>query len=114
MKINDKGELIIDLWDGIEHLPKEEKLKLIETLSCADDVIKHVADQLIDGFTENVYFGSDLRGQAEPSTELGKQRRRIALSAGEIAAKEIKGMERSVNYHALKGLWLVGDGISNN
>lgn len=96
MKFNEKGELIIDIWDVIERLSKEDKLRLVETLSCNDELIKHVADQLIDGFTENVYCGSGGVAKAEPFTQLDIQRRRIALNAGEVAKKEIEDMQRAL------------------
>ena len=96
VKFNDKGELVIDFWDALEHLPKEEKIKLIETLSCNEEIIKHVADQLIDGFTENVYSGADNSGEVTPTCQLNIQRRRIAEMAGEVAKKEIADMLRNL------------------
>jgi hypothetical protein len=96
VKFNDKGELVINFWDALEYLPTDQKLKLIETLSCNEEIIKHVADQLLEGFTQNTCCGADNSGEVNPTYQLNIQRRRIAEMAGEVAKKEIADMLRNL------------------
>ena len=94
LKINE-GKITIDAYELIDAFTGEEKLKLIECLACQDEVVKHVADQIIDGWTENGWHAG--RGYSEtPFTELDKARRFVAEHSGELASKEIKRLESLV------------------
>ena len=116
MNIDKDGKLVIDVNDIFENLPKESALELIENLSCSEVVIKHVADQLLEGWTENGYHGS-LCKQLVPSLELDIARNKIAKGAGDIANKRIKELEGLVKssenltqagwdaYHLLNGTY---------
>ena len=93
----DKGFMNIDLDWLFAQLKQEEKLRLIETLSCEDAIIKHVTDQLLEGWTENSYHGYTGTDAAEPTTPLDKGRRRIALGAGAVAKEEIARLVRQLS-----------------
>jgi hypothetical protein len=94
------GEIVlppISVWEMFTSMSDEDKVVLIETLSCQGSVIRHVFDQIFEGCTENGYCGSSCSMLAEPVTELGKAVRKAAKMASEHAAKEIERLE-----HALK------------
>ena len=95
MNINSKGKIEIDPQDIFDSLPKEVVLELIENLSCSEIVIKHVADQLLEGWTENGHHGSISSG-LNPSTEICVARDKIAKGAGDIANKRIVELEQLV------------------
>ena len=95
MNINEDGKLILDVNDIFDNLPNESIPDLIERLSCSEQVIKHVADQLLKGWTESGYHGSISKG-LNPSTEICIARDRIAKGAGDIALDRIKELERLV------------------
>lgn len=90
------GRLSFDVDEFLNLIPAEEKVSLIETLACSDEILKHVADQLLDGWTESGQHGGILctaSPDPHPGNVLDFQRRRIARGAGEVAAKEIKRLE---------------------
>lgn len=86
---------ISDPSDLFEMMSSEEKSELIESLSCQDEVIKHVADQIIHGCTENGRHGW-LSGGAAPSTPLSVAVREIVMASSDLARKEIESLERMV------------------
>jgi len=91
----EKGNLILDLSSLFDLMSGEEKVKLIESLSCEDAIIKHVADQLLDKWTENSYCGSTGWGESQPRTPIDVARREIAKRAGGVAKREVEDMERN-------------------
>ena len=95
MKVNSKGKIEIDAQDIFDNLPRDSVLELIESLSCSELVIKHVADQLLEGWTENGYHGSKCTGLT-PSTEINIARDKIAKGADDIAKDRIAELERLV------------------
>lgn len=83
--------------DLIEYMPMEDKLKLIESLSCDEEVIKHVIDQVLDGCTENGSCGGKYcTAHADPTRGLDFACRQVALRAGETAVSEIKRLQDAV------------------
>ena len=92
MNINKKGKIEIDARDIFDNLPKESVLELIENLSCSEVVIKHVADQLLEGWTDQGYCGSTCISLT-PSTEINIARDKIAKGAGDIAKNRILELE---------------------
>ena len=117
MKIDKDGKLVIDVQDIFDNLPKHSVLELIESLSCSELVIKHVADQLLVGWTENGYHGS-MCNNLNPSTEIMIARDKISKGASDTATKRIKELEGLVKsaqdltragwdaYHKVKGSFL--------
>ena len=96
MKIEIKeGKISIDAYEFIDTFTSEEKLKLVECLACQDEIVKHVADQIIYGWTGNSWHAS--RGfSGTPFTELDKAIRFVAEHSGELASREIKRLESLV------------------
>ena len=92
MEINSKGKIEIDAQDIFDKLPKDSVLELIESLSCSEVVIKHVADQLLEGWTENGYSGS-ICNSLNPLTEINIARDKISKGAGDIAKNRILELE---------------------
>ncbi len=95
MEINNDGNLILDVNDIFDSVPSESIPELIERLSCSELIIKHVADQLLEGWTENGYHGSISSG-LNPSTEICIARDKIAKGANDVAVARIKELERAV------------------
>jgi hypothetical protein len=92
-KINKEGKIEIDLSSLLESMSDESKIILIETLSCERAIIKHVADQILDGFTENVYSGSSGYGEIDHLSPLDEARRRVAKGANKVSEKIISELE---------------------
>lgn len=91
------GKLVIDTEFLLDAMSDEDKMFLVERLACEDAVIKHVADQIIDGFTENARCGSRLCGtDVNVHLPLDVAARRIAEASGEIAAQEIAALRREL------------------
>lgn len=99
--------ILINVYELFCNMPDEDKIKLIEELSCEDAIIKHVVDQILDGWTENVYHGAILvTASSNPKKGLDYAMREVAKRSGEVAAKEIKRLEEALaeankNYIAL-------------
>jgi hypothetical protein len=94
MKIEQNGITVI--FDEpntlLEAMTDEAKIELIESLSCHEAVIKHVADQLIHGCTENGHSGSKVFAWDDDyATQNAKNR--IAESSDRIAQDRIKELE---------------------
>ena len=93
----EKGYLKVDIYDICRVLPKEDKLKIIESLACDDDLIKHVTDQIVEGMTENGYYGSSYCAPSpEPYLALDAARRKVAKGSSEVAKKEIEKLEKEL------------------
>lgn len=91
----DKGTLVLDLHQMVESVPIEYKLEMIESLSCDEDIIRHITDQIIGKWTESGYCGGYcFTASPDPSwSALDRAWRIIAKASGEIAAKEITRLE---------------------
>ena len=83
---------VIDLLSSLSH---EQEQELIEKLSCSDAVIKHVADQISQGSTENGHSGWESCGGVA-TTPLSIAIRTCAKSSSELARKEIENLERNL------------------
>ncbi len=86
------SRISISIVDMLSSLSFEDKLTVIDTLSCDDEVITHITAQLLDGCTEFGSYGGSCHGQVDPFTPLDRARRAIALRAGEVAKKEIEDL----------------------
>lgn len=98
MKLEYKdGNLQFDFFEAIKSIPEEQRPELLEDLSCDDVIIKHVTDQILDGWTENFCSGgSCVSAQASPTIGLDYARREIAKRSSEIAKKEIENLEKEL------------------
>jgi hypothetical protein len=61
MKVTyEKGELRVDLHDLLSSVDAQTKIEMVESLACDDDIITHVTNQILDGWTESGYHGGIL------------------------------------------------------
>ena len=98
IRFTDKGALEIDLHTLLEYVRKEDTASLAESLSCDDDIIRHVVHQIVHGITENGYSGAHNLGapaceDLDRCSPLDWARRRVAKMSGEIAKAEIEDLE---------------------
>jgi hypothetical protein len=100
MNVNYKdGKVSFDLQDLLQSISDPDKLELVESLSCEDAVIYHVASQIIHKWTENGYSGGTAwPASSTPYTGLDWAWREVAKLSGEIAAREIKRLESALKY----------------
>ena len=83
------GQISFDACDLLSAMSEDQKLGLMERLSCEEVVIKHVADQIFDGLTENGFSGSFMSGSPSLTSALMEAKRRVANESGEVAEREI-------------------------
>lgn len=99
MKLQVTKYLALELTEPqelIELISPEDLVEFTQSLSCWDEVIKHVAEQIIHGQTEGGYSGSETLTQSKPSTPLQSARRDIAINSSDIAKREIEGLQKSL------------------
>jgi hypothetical protein len=95
------GNLSVNLGEVLECLTLDEKLEIIEMLSCMDDVIKHVSDQILEGWTEGCSHGATGVG-ATFTTPLDKARFEVAKRSSASAKYIIERLEQSAIFeHAM-------------
>lgn len=101
MKLQVTKYMTIELTEPnelIELISEDDKVDFMQSLSCHDVIIKHVADQIIHGCTDDGYSGSETMVSESPSTPLQAARREIAVNASDVANKEIKALERALKH----------------
>src|SRR5689334_23650323 len=69
------GKIELDILELLDALTDEERQQVVEHLSCFEQIIEHVGAQIIDGWTENGFWGAKGCGPT-PFTALDKMRRR--------------------------------------
>ncbi len=75
---------------------EEQRKDFIERIACEDELIKHVADQIFLGCTENgCYAGTACTASSDPALGLDYAQR---LFAKHTAAEEIKRLEEALAY----------------
>lgn len=97
-----QGTLQVDFHELLSSLTGEDRIAAIDDLSCDDEIIKHVTDQLLEGWTEDGSSGSSgfpARADSERETPLCAARRRIAEGANEVAKAEIERLCRSLRFY---------------
>lgn len=96
------GKLSFDLGSFLDGLPPSGKKVLVESLACDDEIINHVAAQILDGCTESGYYGATCctaPAETQPGNALDHARRCIALRSSEVAEREIKRLQEAVKHH---------------
>ena len=83
----------LSMYDVLHNLPEDARTLLIESMACADEIIKNVMDQVLDGYTDNGFAGSTCFNR---NTPLMIARNRIAKSASDVAKREIAELERKI------------------
>ena len=80
----------------LELIEEEDKIHFLQSLSCHESVFVHVADQIINGWTEDGYFSSIGEVQSTPNTSLQRAIRKIAKNSSAIADEQIAELERKL------------------
>ena len=86
------GHIAVNVADLIDNLNDEDKVHIIELLSCDEKIIENVAAQIVDGWTEAGYHSGITYGPM-PYTPLDKARRLVAKSAPDLRDKAIERLE---------------------
>jgi hypothetical protein len=101
----EKGNLVVDIESMLEGLSATEKLQLADALSCTDEVVTYVAQQILDGWTEHGSHGSKGSVQPEPHPGgLDWAIREVSMRSGFIAAKEIIRLQEALKAEQEKNL----------
>jgi len=91
---NDNGQVCFDLIDLLDHLTEKDKLSLMESFACDETIVKHVADQILQGWTENFYYSSmGCTGSSRPLRGLDYAKRQFALLSDNLQKKEIERLQ---------------------
>ena len=92
IKLDEDGNLNVsmDFFLLMDSMSSDQKVELIERLSCEDEIIQHVADQILSGCTENGYSGSEVIDEYRLSTPLQKARENIRKKGNRLLIKEIE------------------------
>ena len=100
MKINENLEnphllnIEINLYEILhDSITGEQRENLIQSLSCADEVIGHVAEQIIDGYTYNGFSGT---WSTSRNTALQQARQRLAENTDYAVKRTIEDMEKQI------------------
>jgi|SRR5689334_2281373 len=91
------GKIELDILELLDALTDEERQQVVEHLSCFEQIIEHVGAQIIDGWTENGFWGAKGCGPT-PFTALDKMRRRVAESSGDIAKQQIESLQGAAEH----------------
>jgi hypothetical protein len=87
------GHLSLNIYELLSGLTGDALRDLIDGLSCEEQVIANVAEQICGGYTElGSRGGYTLSGT--PHTALDKARRKIAEESSAIAREEIERLKR--------------------
>jgi hypothetical protein len=95
------GEIQINIEELLKSIPESERTQLAEILACDSDVVKFVAQQILDGQTENGYYsGVCCTAHSDVSNCLGLDWacREVAKRAGDTAAREIRRLESALKF----------------
>lgn len=93
-ELDDKHRIVIDVDDLLHSLNTNQQRLIVDSLACQDDIIKDVADQIFQGWTDTCSHGGiSCTAQADARFGLDYAMRLFATHASELAEKEIKRLE---------------------
>ena len=100
MKIKyEEGQLRLNLHDLLAYVQSDQKMELIESLACDDDIITFVAQQILDKYTDSGYSGGAyVVACAEPLRGLDWAWREVARRSGDVAQREISRLELALQH----------------
>lgn len=93
------GKLQFDFHDCLRSLSAEQRLQCIEDLSCDEEILKHVTDQLVDNYTAGGYSGGSIitaPADSARGTALDHALRRLAKASSTIAERQINKLEQAL------------------
>lgn len=98
MKVSyENGDLRVPFFDALQELPPAQKLELVESMACDDDIIKFVVQQILDGWTENGnHAGKFASAIAQPAAGLDWACREVATRSGDVARQEIERLQNAL------------------
>lgn len=100
MEVKLNGDyLTINILDVLGNLSPTQEQQLIEQLSCSDAVITHVMNQVLTGWTENGYHGTEhcsMVSTIEHPTALEQSRWLIVNKADDMHTRLIDSLKRDV------------------
>lgn len=94
-----KGKISINISELFELCDLESKIQIAEDLACNDEIVKYVAQQILDGWTENGNSsGYSVTASPNPVFGLDWARREISKRSAEIAEEEIQKLEEALRF----------------
>lgn len=78
----------------IEAMDSQEKMEFFQSLSCHDEIIEYVMQQVFTGWTEGAYHGSMTCDWNGSSVLQQFQKKLIEIGADDMAKKRIEELER--------------------
>lgn len=93
----EKGNLVVDFHELLSCIDPEHRPELVESLACDDEIIRHVAAQIISRWTDNCWSGgSYVTAYPDDGTPLDRAWREVAKRSGEVAKREIERLEEAL------------------
>jgi hypothetical protein len=92
-------ELRINIYHLMEEMDEEEQRQMADALAVRDAVVLYVTQQILDGWTEHESnAGLCCVACSDPPKTMGLDWavREVARRAGEVAASEVKRLERAL------------------
>lgn len=89
--------LKINLYDLIRDMQDEDRAQIIDALSCTEELINEVVNQVLDGWTSmGSHAGKGFGGDPDATRGIDGARMRIAKASSEVAAEEIESLKRQI------------------
>lgn len=86
----------LEIFDVLhEAITSEQRQELIESLTCHNEVINHVVEQLVDGYTYNGYAGS---WSSSRNTAIQNARDAIYAAHGKIEERTLRELKDKIQY----------------
>lgn len=91
------GKLAFDATDLFDNMDAATLMHVIDALACNDAVIDEVTNQILDGWTSmDSHAGKYFTAEVDPRRGLDRACREVARRAGDVAADEIKRLEKAL------------------
>lgn len=96
-KYDKEGNLTVSIYDFVDMMPEGAKKELIELLSCQDNIIEHVRQQVFEGYTNiNFLSAGEVCDDLRLSTPLQQFREDIRQTGDDMLRKEIERLRELV------------------
>lgn len=96
IEINNGGDIVIDTSYLLSMLTSTQSSLAVQALSCREDVIRCVMDQVLDGYTEDGYYGAHSSFSEKPSYAIAASRRRIVENSNQVVTEEIESFKKLI------------------
>lgn len=92
------GKISFSIIDLLDRMTSEQKKEIIDSLSCDEDIITLLGQQITEGFTDMMSRGSrSACASSNPKYGLDKVMRDIAKASSAITKEEIESLEHSLS-----------------